>query len=60
VIGSTYLRESTFSNRKFIKSCYRNSLSDESLHHFLRHGTTNITVDIPALVKDSDNPQCLH
>jgi hypothetical protein len=35
------------------------SLTDESLQHFLRLGTTNITVDVPALVKESDNP-CAH
>jgi hypothetical protein len=49
MFGSMYLCESTFSNMKFIKSRYRCSLTDESLH-FLRLGTTNITVDIPALV----------
>jgi hypothetical protein len=59
MFGSTYLCESTFSNMKFIKSRYRCSLTDESLH-FLRPGTTNITVDIPASVKESDNPQCSH
>jgi hypothetical protein len=60
MFGSTYLCESTFSNMKFIKSHYRCSLTDESLQHFLRLGTTNITVDIPALVKESDNLQCSH
>jgi hypothetical protein len=45
MFGSSYLCESTFSNMKFIKPCYRCSLTDESLH-FLRLGTTNITVDI--------------
>jgi hypothetical protein len=59
MFGSTYLSESTFSNVKFIKSRYRCSLTDELLH-FLRLGTTNITMDIPALVKESDNPQCSH
>jgi hypothetical protein len=59
MFGSTYC-ESTFSNMKFIKSHYRCSLTDESLQHFLRLGTTNITVDIPTLVKESDNPQCSH
>jgi hypothetical protein len=59
MFGSTYLCESTFSNMKFIKSRYRCSLTDESLR-FLRLGTTNITVDIPMLVKESDNPQCSH
>jgi hypothetical protein len=53
MFGSTYLCESMFSNMKFIKSHYRCSLTDESLQHFLRLGTTNITVDIP-------NPQCSH
>jgi hypothetical protein len=60
MFGSTYFCESTFSNMKFIKSRYRCSLTDESLQHLLRLGTTNITVDIPALVKESDNPQCSH
>jgi hypothetical protein len=60
MFGSTYLCETTFSNMKFIKSRYRCSLTDESLQHFLRLGTTNITVDIPVLVKQSDNPQCSH
>jgi hypothetical protein len=59
MFGSTYLCESTFSNMKLIKSHYRCSLADESLH-FLRLGTTNITVNIPALVKESDSPQCSH
>jgi hypothetical protein len=59
MFGSTYLCESTFSNMKFIKSHYCCSLTDESLH-FLRLGTTNITVDIPVLVKESDNPQSSH
>jgi hypothetical protein len=58
--GSTYLCESTFSNMKFIKSRYRCSLTDESLQHFVRLGTTNTTVDIPASVKESDNPRCSH
>jgi hypothetical protein len=57
MFGSTYLCESSSSNMKFIKSRYRCSLADESLQHFLRLGTTNITVDIPVLVKESDNPQ---
>jgi hypothetical protein len=60
MFGSTYLCESTFSNMKFIKSRYRCSLTDESLQHYLRLCTTDITVDIPALVKGSDNPQCSH
>jgi hypothetical protein len=60
MFGSTYLFESTFSNMKFIKSRYRCSLTDDSLQHFLRLGTTTITVDIVALVKESDNPQCSH
>jgi hypothetical protein len=55
MFGSTYLCGSTFSNMKFRKSRYGCSLTDESLH-FLRLGTTNITVDIPALVKESGNP----
>jgi hypothetical protein len=56
VFGSTCLCESTFSN---VKSRYRCSLADESLQHFPRlGGTANITVDILALVKESDNPQC--
>jgi hypothetical protein len=59
VFGSTYLCEGTFSNMKFMKSRYRCSLTDESVH-FLRFGTTSITVDIPALVKESDNSQCSH
>jgi hypothetical protein len=46
MFGSTYSCESTFSNMKFIKSRYRCSLTDESLQHFLRLGTANITVDI--------------
>jgi hypothetical protein len=57
MFGSRYLCESSSSNMQFIKFRYRCSLADESLHHFLRLGTTNITVDIPALVKESDNPQ---
>jgi hypothetical protein len=60
MFGSTFLCESTFSNIIFIKSRYRCYLTDESLQHFLKLGTTNITVDIPALVKESDNPQCSH
>jgi hypothetical protein len=60
MFGGTYLCESTFSNMKFIKFRYRCSLTDESLQNFLRLGTTNITVDIPALVKESDNPQRSH
>jgi hypothetical protein len=60
MFGSTCLCESTFSNMKFIKSRYSCSITDESLQHFLRLGTTNITVDIPALVKESDNPQRSH
>jgi hypothetical protein len=57
MFGSTYFCGSTFLNMKFIKSRY---LTDESLQHFLRLGTTNITVDIPASVKESDTPQCSH
>jgi hypothetical protein len=60
MFGSTYLCESMFSNMKFMKLRYRCSLTDESLQHFLRLGTTNITVDIPELGKESDTPQCSH
>jgi hypothetical protein len=60
MFGSTYLCERTFSNMTFIKPRYRCSLTDESLQHVLRLGTTNITVDIVVLVKESDNPQCSH
>jgi hypothetical protein len=60
MFGITYLCESTFSNMKFIKSRYCCSLTDESLQHFLRLGKTNITVDIPALIKESYDPQCSH
>jgi hypothetical protein len=59
MFGSTYLCGNTFSKMKFIKSRYRCSLTDESLH-FLFLGTTNIAVNITALVKESDNPQCSH
>jgi hypothetical protein len=59
MFGSTYLCESTFSNMKFMKFRYRSFLTDESLQHFLRLGTTNIAVDIPALVKESDYTQVL-
>jgi hypothetical protein len=59
MFGSTYLCESTFSNIKFMKSYYCCSLTDESLH-FLRLGTTNITVDILTSVKESGNPKCSH
>jgi hypothetical protein len=60
MFSSTYLCESTFSNIKFTKSHYCCSLIDELSQYFLRLGTTNITVDIPTLVKESDNPQCSH
>jgi hypothetical protein len=59
MFGSTYLCESTFSNMKFMKSHYRCSLTDESLH-FLRLGATTLLWDIPALLKESDNPQRSH
>jgi hypothetical protein len=59
MLGSTYLCESAFSNMKFIKSHYRCSLTDESLH-FLTLGITDITVNIPAIVKESNDPQCSH
>lgn len=60
MFGSTYLCESAFSAMKFIKNRHRSSLSDSSLLDLLRLATTNIDVDIPALVKKADRPQFSH
>ena len=50
MLGSAYICESSFSNMKFIKSKYRYSLSDKSLTQLLRLSTTNIKVNIDALL----------
>ncbi|XP_042897341.1 general transcription factor II-I repeat domain-containing protein 2A-like [Parasteatoda tepidariorum] len=57
MFGSTYLCESAFSAMKFIKNRHRSSHSDSSLLDSLRLPTTNIDVDIPALIKKADRPQ---
>lgn len=60
MLGSTYLCESSFSNMKFIKSKYRCSLSDKALTQLLRLSTTNIKVNIDALVSENQHPQISH
>ncbi|XP_005817565.2 general transcription factor II-I repeat domain-containing protein 2-like [Xiphophorus maculatus] len=51
LFGSTYICEQTFSMMKFMKSCYRSSLTDDHLSAVLRISTSDIQPDFDALVK---------
>jgi hypothetical protein len=60
MFGSTYLCESVFSTLKFIKNNNRSRLTDTSLLHLLKLSTTELEVDIRALVAAADRPQFSH
>ena len=60
MFGSTLICECTFSVLNRIKTNIRSRLSDESLKHLLRLATTNIAVDIDALVSAAEHPQVSH
>lgn len=60
MFGSTYICESVFSTMKFIKDRCRSRLTDSSLLHLLRLATTELEVNIPALVSAADRPQFSH
>ncbi|XP_067123814.1 general transcription factor II-I repeat domain-containing protein 2B-like [Centruroides vittatus] len=50
MFGSTYICERAYSDMKYIKSKYRNSLKDSTLEDIIRLATTNIDVDIKILL----------
>ena len=60
MFGSTYKSGSAFSSMKFIKNQDRNRLTDQSLCHLLRIATTELCVDILALVNIGKRPQTSH
>ncbi|GLV41814.1 hypothetical protein CBL_02999 [Carabus blaptoides fortunei] len=60
MFGSTYICERAFSDMKYIKSKYRNSLKDSTLENIIRLATTNIDMDIKEIVAQQLRPQCSH
>lgn len=60
MFGSTYLCEKAFSDMKYIKSKYRNCLSDSQLEHILVISTTTTHTDLDKLVSEHSKPQCSH
>lgn len=60
MFGSTYICECTFSTMKQIKSKTRNKMENETLDACLRLATTNIGIDMEALVKEKQRPQTSH
>lgn len=60
MFGSTYICESSFSTMKHIKSKERNRLTDDTLFHLMRIGTTNIDIDIQSIVSQQAKPQLSH
>ncbi|XP_067131976.1 general transcription factor II-I repeat domain-containing protein 2B-like [Centruroides vittatus] len=60
MFGSTYICERAYSDMKYIKSKYRNSLKDSTLEDIIRLATTNIDVDIKDIVAKQLRPQCSH
>ena len=60
MFGSTYICVRAYSDMKYIKSKYRNSLKDSTLEDIIRLGTTNIDVDIKYIVAKQLPPQCSH
>lgn len=54
MFASTYICESSFSTMKLIKSNERNSLSEISLVSALRVATTELTIDIPEIIRDKE------
>ncbi|XP_024880519.1 general transcription factor II-I repeat domain-containing protein 2B-like [Temnothorax curvispinosus] len=57
MFGSTYLCECSFSKMKIIKSDKRSSLSDKSLTSLMRASSSNISIDIPSIVKSCKRPR---
>lgn len=60
MFGSTYICERAFSDMKYIKSKFRNSLKDSTLENIIRVATTNIDMDIKEIVAQQLRPQCSH
>ncbi|XP_067136912.1 general transcription factor II-I repeat domain-containing protein 2B-like [Centruroides vittatus] len=60
MFGSTYICERAYSDMKYIKSKYRNSLKDSTLQDIIRLATTNIDVNIKDIVAKQLRPQCSH
>lgn len=60
MIRSTYICERAYSDIKYIKSKYRNSLKDSTLEDIIRLATTNIDVDIKDIVAKQLRPQSSH
>uniref|UniRef100_A0A3B1JTT5 SPIN-DOC-like zinc-finger domain-containing protein n=1 Tax=Astyanax mexicanus TaxID=7994 RepID=A0A3B1JTT5_ASTMX len=60
MFGSTYIYESSFSTMKHIKSKERNRLTDDTLFHLMRIGTTKINIDIQSMVSQQAKPQLSH
>ena len=54
MFASTYIIESIFSTMKLIKFNERNSLSEISLISALRVATTELTIDIPEIIRDKE------
>lgn len=60
MFGSTYICERAFSDMKYIKSKYRNSMADKTLEEILRISSTKIDINIEVLVAAHINKQFSH
>ena len=60
VFGTTYLCEKTFSKMKYIKSCYRSSLSDEHLESLLMIGSTNFEPQLDKIISARNQVNSSH
>jgi len=50
MFGSTYICERGFSDIKYMKSKYRNSMNDKTLEEILRISLAKVDIDIDVLV----------
>lgn len=60
MFGSTYICESAFSYKKYIKNPNRSNLTDSTLRHIMRLSTTELAVDISSLVDEAHRLQSSH
>lgn len=60
MFGSTYICEKGFSDMKYIKSKYRNSISDSKLEEIIRISTTNIEIDFKFFLSEQRHLQLSH
>ena len=60
MFGSTYVRESTFSTMKLVKSRSKNRMVNQTLDNCLRLSTTSIDDDIETMVSEKPQTQASH